>query len=551
MTDKNLDIRSVQIIRIEETEFVFNYDAVKEIIDSNPECADLPVAIVIINGALRTGKSFFVNFVIRHLLKESGAEQENNMLKDYFRSRRGPDIQTLGIWALNKIFVHNGKAIILMDTQGIFDRQLNQAMTTALICLSTLMSSYQIYNLDKRIQEDHLNNMAYFSAYTDLMTDLGKDGRGIEEGIEEDTDVKTGQTLSLLIRDWQNFEDVFDLENCKRETEKYQEDFLFSKAKDEVKRNTRKRIMNTFDKVNVRLCPHPGHMVTEGVFTGKLDQVRKEFTIHMNYIIDDVLENLEPKRISSNIELICSDVPDFMRRYVELYRNIKESLPEPRTILETTSKISQTGAKTGTVGRYRQIMMEQIRNGDMTREDIETLHISAKNRSYNYFNEMCVMGDEDEILSIMKSIDSEIEDELNNFLRMSIERNIMFKVNQIFTTMCGYFMSLRNIDFKVIGLKLMIPFLMFVRYMIGIFLPTSLYSMIDLIIGNVIWILIGMLIFQVTQYYHDNDNDNDNDNQKHYQIADKKNNHKHNNHISDGEIDTERIRRKTRNYKRY
>ena len=68
------EIRSVQIIRIEETEFVFDYDAVREIIDSNPKCADLPVAIVIINGALRTGKSFFINFVIRHLLKEEGGE---------------------------------------------------------------------------------------------------------------------------------------------------------------------------------------------------------------------------------------------------------------------------------------------------------------------------------------------------------------------------------------------------------------------------------------------------------------------------------------------
>jgi atlastin len=496
MTDKTHDIRSVQIIRIEETEFVFDYDAVKEIIDSNPECAELPVAIVIINGALRTGKSFFINIVIRHLLKEAGAEPDHNMLRDYFRSRRGPDIQTLGIWALNKIFVHDGKAIILMDTQGIFDRQLNQAMTTALICLSTLISSYQIYNLDKRIQEDHLNNMAYFSAYTDLMTDLGKDGRSSDE---EDTDVKVGQTLSLLVRDWQNFEDVFDLENCKRETDKYQDDFLFSKSKDDVKRNTRKRIMNTFDEVNVRLCPHPGHMVTEGVFTGKLDQVRKEFMIHMDYIIGDILSNLEPKRISSNIELICSDVPDFMRRYVDLYRNVKEDLPEPRTILETTSKISQTGAKTGTVGRYKQVMMEQIRNGDLTREEIETLHVSAKNRAYKYFNEMCVMGEDDEILSIMKSIDTEIDEEYTNFLRMAVERNLMFRVNQLITMVIRYFTALMSMDFKEMGLKIMIPLLMVMRYVIGAFLPSSLYYVFDWIIGNVIWILIGMVILQVTQ----------------------------------------------------
>lgn len=487
------EIRSVQIIRIEETEFVFDYDAVREIIDSNPKCADLPVAIVIINGALRTGKSFFINFVIRHLLKEEGGEPEHNMLKDYFRSRRGPDIQTLGIWALNKIFVHNGKAIILMDTQGIFDRQLNQAMTTALICLSTLMSSYQIYNLDKRIQEDHLNNMAYFSAYTDLMTDLGKNDTD-----EPDSDVKVGQTLSLLVRDWQNFEDVFDLDNCKRETDKYQDDFLFSKAKDEVKRNTRRRIMNTFDKVNVRLCPHPGHMVTEGVFTGKLDQVRNEFTIHMDYIIEDILNNLEPKRISSNIELICSDVPDFMRRYVDLYRNIKESLPEPRTILETTSKISQTGAKTGTVGRYKQVMLDEIRVSDLTKEEIEALHVRAKNRAYSYFNDMCVMGEDDEILSIMQSIDKEIEEEYLNFLRMAVERNLMYRINQCITYVLAYLANLMSMDFREMGLRVFLPLMIVFRYVFGLFLPSGLYEVFDWIVGNVIWIMIGMFILQVS-----------------------------------------------------
>lgn len=507
MTD---DIRSVQIIRIEETEFVFDYDAVKKIIDSNPECADLPVAIVIINGALRTGKSFFINFVIRHLLEAEGIEQNNSMLKDYFRSRRGPDIQTLGIWALNKIFILNGKAIILMDTQGIFDRQLNQAMTTALICLSTLMSSYQIYNLDKRIQEDHLNNMAYFSAYTDLMTELSKDTseqskqtKLTNQSEKVESEIKVGQTLSLLVRDWQNFEDVFDLKNCKNETERYQQDFLFSKAKDDVKRATRKRIMNTFDRVNVRLCPHPGHMVTEGVFTGKLDQIRKEFTIHMDYIINDILENLEAKRISSNIDLICSDVPDFMRRYVELYRNIKDTLPEPRTILETTSKISQTGAKTNTVTRYKQIMMDRIRTNGLTREEIEVLHISAKNQSYKYFNEMCVMGDDTEILTIMKSIDADIDIEYSNFLLMAVERNIMSRILEFFSSFMSDLSMILNMNFKELGLKAIIPALMVIRYLLGFIIPAGLFAVIDWFLSIFFWMLVGMFILQITQSIHE------------------------------------------------
>jgi atlastin len=500
-------IESVQIIRIEETEFVFDYNAVKSIIEANPECANLPVAIVIINGALRTGKSFFNNFVIRHLMRMSNdkdKDKQEHMLYDYFRSRRGPDIQTLGIWALNKIFVYKGKAIILMDTQGIFDRQLNQAMTTALICLSTLMSSYQIYNIDKRIQEDHLNNMAYFSAYTDLMDSLNNTeiDDSNSKSKSSPNPIKAGQTLSLLVRDWQNFEDNFDLNNCIKETEKYQKEFLSDYVGDPVKKNTRDKIMNTFDNVNVRLCPHPGHMVTEGVFFGNLHDVRKEFLLHIDYIIGDILNNIEVKRISSNIDLVCSDVPNFMKRYVELYRDIKENLPEPRTILETTSKISQIGAKTNTVSKYKHIMIQCIKNKSypLDKNEMIILHSRAKDEAYKYFNSMCVMGEETEIRMIMNAIELEIGSEYENFTLMSVEKNFTYRINQIISLLYQYIKAIVSMDWNSIGLSVLIPSLFVLRYMMMFFLPSGLINIADYFIGTVIWIMVGMLIVQYTQY---------------------------------------------------
>lgn len=505
-------IESVQIIRIEETEFIFDYDAVKSIIELNKECSNMPVAIIIINGALRTGKSFFNNFVIRHLLAEN--YNANNMLVDYFRSRRGADIQTLGIWALNKIFIHRGKAIILMDTQGIFDRHLNQAMTTALICLSTLMSSYQIYNLDKRIQEDHLNNMAYFSAYTDLMD-------GLNMSNSKEGGAKIGQTLSLLVRDWQNFEDNLDLKNCIAETERYQEDFLSVVSEgDCVKQNTRNKIMDTFDNVNVKLCPHPGHLVTEGVFSGNLRDVRKEFILHIDYIIDDILNNIEAKRISSKMSLICSDVPEFMQRYVELYRDIKDSLPEPQNILETTSKISQTGAKTNTVSKYKQVMTDAIKSAsNPTKKNIAVFHIRAKKDACRYFDNMCVMGEESDIKSVMNSIICEIELEYTNFELMAIDENFTYIINKIVDKILNYIvqcsLSLMSINFAELDLKFIIPIMFVSRYIMALFLPYGLYIFVDYIISNIMWIAVGMFIIKIgkfdglaTNYTNSNSNTN-------------------------------------------
>ena len=48
----------------------------------------------------------------------------------------------------------------------MFDGETNQMMTTCIFGLATLLSSYQIYNIDKRLQEDILQHLALFSEYT-------------------------------------------------------------------------------------------------------------------------------------------------------------------------------------------------------------------------------------------------------------------------------------------------------------------------------------------------------------------------------------------------
>lgn len=418
MIDKESEIKSVQIIKIEGSKFIFNDELFQTIIDQNKKCHNLPVAVIIINGALRTGKSFFNNFVIRYLRQlenptifennnEISSENydlnteivsrfsinnnndnndnndnddvDDNMLKDYFASRRGANIQTLGVWALNKIFIYEKKAIFLMDTQGIFDQELNQAMTIALISLSTILSSYQIYNLDKRIQEDHLCNVAYFSAYSSLISNT--------------SNTKIGQTLCLLVRDWQNYENNFDIERCNIETENYKNDFFYdTDSMDNIKLETRKKIFDAYDNVVVRLCPHPGYIVTEGKFSGKMAEIREDFQIHIKHIINDMLKNIEPKRISNTQTLLCRELPVYMREYINLYENVKDNLPAAMTILETTEKICQDNAKTKTVHYYKEKMMTRLKSKALYKDDIVAWHNSCLRDSHKYFNRIFITG---------------------------------------------------------------------------------------------------------------------------------------------------------------
>lgn len=406
-------IRSVQIIKIEGTKFTFDYDAFVGIVDKNEKCKDLPISVIIINGALRTGKSFFSNFIIRYLKELNNNDNINNdnVLTDYFVSRRGADVQTLGVWALDEIFVYDGKAIVLMDTQGIFDQELNQAMTIALISLSTIVSSYQIYNLDKRIQEDHLCNMAYFSAYSTLISNTDN--------------TKIGQTLCLLVRDWPNFENNFDLDRCDAETDAYKNDFLENiKTVDKVKLETRKKIHDTYGNVVVRLCPHPGHIVTEGKFSGRLSEVRDDFKIHVEHIIKKMLEDLEPKRISKTQVLLCRELPLYLEKYVTLYENVKDSLPEAMTILETTEKICQENSRNKTVHFYREKMMSRIKTRVMTKEDIDAWHESCIRDAKKFFNKLYIMGKDEDLKKIHDIIMDDISNEHVQCLLLAKEKNM-------------------------------------------------------------------------------------------------------------------------------
>lgn len=422
MNEPGEKIKSVQIIRIEGSKFVFDYELFDSIVKQNKSCCDLPVAVIIINGALRTGKSFFSNFIIKHMHNldiGSGPglvhkrDDNDQTLTDYFISRRGADVQTLGIWILNKIFIHDGKAIVLMDTQGIFDQELNQAMTIALISLSTIISSYQIYNLDKRIQEDHLCNMAYFSAYSSLVSNTDK----------------IGQTLCLLIRDWQNYENNFDLEKCDIEAECYKNDFLQDTGlTDKIKIDTRKKIYDTYDDIVVRLCPHPGHLVTEGQFSGKLSEIRDDFKIHVEHIITEMLKSVKPKRISGTQNLLCRELPNYMQQYVMLYENIKDSLPEAMTILETTEKICQENARTKTLHYYKEKMLSRLKSRSMSSDDIEAWHKGCLREAQKFFKKMYIMGKDDDIEYVKTLILNDIESEHAQFLLMAHEKNMLVTV---------------------------------------------------------------------------------------------------------------------------
>jgi len=267
--------RPLQIIRLGTAEENYSFHLEQANLDSIMAQVPLQmkVAVVSVVGAFRTGKSFLLTFLLRYLrhgseLDESedwmtaaGDLREGNInekvlageagrsnVESSFQWRAGKERTTTGIWMWSEPFVRkvaNGEevAVLLMDTQGMFDNETSMNLTACIFGLSTLLSSYQIYNVQNRIQEDNLQHLALFSEYgrIALAGEAGKqlrkeqstsrkslekkekeevegeeEGEKGQEGEEEedgdemmlpDDDEIPFQRVEFLVRDWMDFDE--------------------------------------------------------------------------------------------------------------------------------------------------------------------------------------------------------------------------------------------------------------------------------------------------------------------------------------------------------
>jgi atlastin len=111
--------------------------------------------------------------------------------------RSGADRDTMGIVIWNDVFLHTDEttgekiAIVIIDTQGLFDNETTTTNNSRIFALGTLISSIQVLNLSGVIQEDQLQ---YLQFATEFARFASKNTQSNAE--------KSFQNLMFLIRDW-------------------------------------------------------------------------------------------------------------------------------------------------------------------------------------------------------------------------------------------------------------------------------------------------------------------------------------------------------------
>ncbi|KAK8780520.1 hypothetical protein V5799_018138 [Amblyomma americanum] len=135
-----------------------------------------PVVVISVAGAFRKGKSFLLNLFRRHLRNQCRTDwmNESDAALDGFSWRGGSERETTGMLLWSEVFLvttPEGQelAVVLMDTQGTFDRKSTMKESARIISLSTMLSSVFIYNLSQNIVEDDVQHLQLFCDYAHLV----------------------------------------------------------------------------------------------------------------------------------------------------------------------------------------------------------------------------------------------------------------------------------------------------------------------------------------------------------------------------------------------
>lgn len=367
---------AVQIVSILNSEgkyaFAMQSAQLQAILGQIP--ANMPVAVVSVVGAFRTGKSFLLSWFLRYLTAaaqaSSSSSSSSNDKKWYdfeslentgFDWRAGTERNTTGIWMWSRPFVWNDRAILLVDTQGMFDHETTLALTASIFGFSTLLSSYQIYNVDKRIQEDNLQQLALFSEYARAAVasekkepsdndDEEAEGKNLKEAYKG----KPFQKMEFLVRDWQHFEDdATDVEAMDKSMQAYLDKVLSERTAKDLK-ETREQITGCFEEITCYGLCHPGFAVTKTKFTGNVKQVEPMFLQLLDHYCKRVFHDMEPKKIHGR-QLTAAELGTYIEAYAGLFQS-GVKFPTASTMLAATTAANNTNAVNLAMGRYKEIM---------------------------------------------------------------------------------------------------------------------------------------------------------------------------------------------------
>eukprot|EP01138_Halocafeteria_seosinensis_P009460 gb/GECG01009668.1/.p1 GENE.gb/GECG01009668.1/~~gb/GECG01009668.1/.p1 ORF type:complete len:638 (+),score=94.25 gb/GECG01009668.1/:1-1914(+) len=478
--------RPVQIISIDEkgTQFHLNKEMLQEVVSRVPS-ADMKVSLVSVVGAFRTGKSFLLDILLRYLKYFDSPKHQDEAYerrpkcdgksswlwgadgdgedtdKEKLEGLTGPDGQTdphgfswrsgrqrctTGIWMWSKPFVRrlpdeNGTpgegeevAVILVDTQGIFDSETTQMLTASIFGLSTLISSNQVYNVTNRIQEDNLQHLALFSEYGRVALKRNPQNQAHEEDTEHKDEHKARpsfkpfQTLEFLVRDAvvneSNVERV-DFNEQEKTNQEYLEEIL-SKTEHKDLRDVREHIQNSFDSITCYQIPHPGLELVENAYDGNVSVIRQLFRAYVERYAHRLFnQELVAKRVHGRC-IVAGELYRFLKVFCKVFQE-KNGLPQAQVLLAATSEANSRNAVERGVRLYEKHMrglFESFNNKYIPRKKLNQKHDESLKDALRLFDEIADFGLDSAVDNYRRALKEKLSERIDELHEINESRNV-------------------------------------------------------------------------------------------------------------------------------
>ena len=447
--------------------FTFHEERLNSILQKVP--AGRKISVVSVVGAFRTGKSFLLSWFLRYLHHHSSDEKKiihddkekdgkmwyeqfDSLGQDGFHWRGGAERNTTGIWMWSQPYFMERQlddgtmeevAVVLVDTQGMFDHETTMGLTAAIFGLSTLLSSYQIYNVDKRIQEDNLQQLALFTEYGRMALHADEESKvkkleakvltceykgakkNDKKEVKKEPVLKPFQKIEFLVRDWQNFDDEEDLDKCESEMKKHLEDVIAERAAADLK-DTRDQINSCFEEISCYMFTHPGIKVTKKTYGGEVKHIDDIFLALLDRFCHRVFNgnNLTPKKIHGR-ELTAAELGIFIKEYAAMFTS-GAHFPEASTMLEATASANNSNATNLSVSKYKELMdkLAGPRVDVYTQSDIfEKMHQDFMNEVNDIFESIANFGSSSGIEKARQEMMRKITEDFELYNKLNESRN--------------------------------------------------------------------------------------------------------------------------------
>uniref|UniRef100_A0A224YK08 Atlastin 2 n=1 Tax=Rhipicephalus zambeziensis TaxID=60191 RepID=A0A224YK08_9ACAR len=344
-----------------------------------PNVKDKPVAVVSIMGTFRQGKSFLMNFLLRYLRshdKSNWMGEKKTPLTGFSWSTRS-ERETKGINVWDEVFLvptctGDELAVLLMDTQGAFDKESSSDETANIFALSILTSSLQIYNILHNLQMDHLQHLQ-------LVAEYGKFAQKSTTGSQF-------QKLVFLIRDWQ----FSDLPHGAMGGHQCLQKFMSTKPNQhQENKELLQSVFSCFSSTDCFLMPQLG-TPPEG-FDGSLSQLGDTFKQKLGELVPWLVasENLEAKKIAGT-KITCEQLMNYFTVYVDVFKDGRR--PRVATLLQATAEESHRNAKEEAKALYEEGMREATYQNV---QELEEMHDILLKRAKDKFRAARKMGNQD------------------------------------------------------------------------------------------------------------------------------------------------------------